>query len=1027
MTKVSASLIILVLQLALVSCVGAQSVPLIHYEFEGDYSNSGTGTVAGQPRSGATIVADPGGGLKGASNVLKFYGNDEYVKVGNDDVGSITTALTVAAWVKSDGTNWSNAGIVTRGYNWRLYISGSANGTIQCMNTAPGSKSRGSVNINEGEWHHVAGTYDGTQYILYIDGVQDGPAVPATGPIAQTTSHKFTIGAFESSGNVSMFYDGYIDDVRVYDEALDPMAIQGLVEGEGATITVEAGGDISAANEIAEAGDTLEFAEGTYYITSQIEIKDGVTYKGAGPGLTIIDGNDVTRAFVAWGDRGATDGQVDVNGVSVLNATGPTDWVLEGLTIQNCVSDANNRQSILSAARDLLDNYPGAAYTLATAQEENGGITDNPGWFDILSGSADPNLTDVELQAYLDGNPLGSAGHIVVNGDKDDDGGAVNLDNGAAGTIRNCAFSNNWAVNDGGVIEVNGRAAVAIQNCTFSNNSSDDDGGAISGNGSGLAVSIENCEFNSCSNNDGDDGGALFLSGNESTYIVTDSNFTGCISDDDGGVAYSDGHDSSYAFSNCTLHLNTCGDEGGALKLSAQRSTVTLTDIIITYNYAGDDAGAVRTDGDDSSYVFTDCSFIGNYCNDDYAAHQHKTDRAELTMTNCEFISNGIDANGVVVSDDSVWGLDDDDAGPVTLINCLFAYNACNDDWVIELKAAFSLLNCTFIGNESADGSKSMIGVRGRPWNSTGDKDANGDDIDDVITNESIISNCLFINNTTMGPVIGDTYTDVFAPTVINCLFYGNLVANTDDNSPEVGTIDVSAVTDAAQIVVDPAGDYHLVAGSAAIDASDPATATASDIEGTAVVGVRDVGAYEFVGGNGGNDVVVGNMVDDFENYHAQTAGDPGAIFNVWVDGYLDENNGSTVGNEPAPFAEQVNVHGGQQAMPLFYDNTGNATYSEATRTFGLPQDWSQTGGVAFFFKGVPENTLGQLYMKINDTKVLYLGDAANLQSGLWQLWYVSVANFAGDDLTNVQTLTIGVESGGKGVLYIDDIELDNP
>jgi hypothetical protein len=61
----------------------------------------------------------------------------------------------------------------------------------------------------------------------------------------------------------------------------------------------------------------------------------------------------------------------------------------------------------------------------------------------------------------------------------------------------------------------------------------------------------------------------------------------------------------------------------------------------------------------------------------------------------------------------------------------------------------------------------------------------------------------------------------------------------------EVGTIDVGGVTDAAQIVVDPAGDYHLAAGSPAIDASDPATATDADIEGTVAVGVRDVGAYE--------------------------------------------------------------------------------------------------------------------------------------------------------------------------------------
>jgi hypothetical protein len=128
--------------------------------------------------------------------------------------------------------------------------------------------------------------------------------------------------------------------------------------------------------------------------------------------------------------------------------------------------------------------------------------------------------------------------------------------------------------------------------------------------------------------------------------------------------------------------------------------------------------------------------------------------------------------------------------------------------------------------------------------------------VDDVTTDDSIIDNCLFINNTLLSntEVIGDTRDDVFAPTVTNCLFFGNLdqndgpAVNADGNSTEVGTIDVSAVTDAAQIVVDPAGDYHLVAGSPAIDASNPATATEADIEGTPAVGVRDVGAYEFVG-----------------------------------------------------------------------------------------------------------------------------------------------------------------------------------
>ncbi len=127
-----------------------------------------------------------------------------------------------------------------------------------------------------------------------------------------------------------------------------------------ATITVEAGGDIAAANATAVAGDVIDIAAGTFVLTGQIEIKDGVTYQGAGAGLTIIDGGGTTRAFAAWGDRGATSGQVDADGLGVPNATGPKDWVLDGMTIQNCVSDTVERRDILSGARDLLNNFTGA-------------------------------------------------------------------------------------------------------------------------------------------------------------------------------------------------------------------------------------------------------------------------------------------------------------------------------------------------------------------------------------------------------------------------------------------------------------------------------------------------------------------------------------------------------------------------------------------------------------------------------------------------------------------------------------------
>jgi len=87
-------------------------------------------------------------------------------------------------------------------------------------------------------------------------------------------------------------------------------------------------------------------------------------------------------------------------------------------------------------------------------------------------------------------------------------------------------------------------------------------------------------------------------------------------------------------------------------------------------------------------------------------------------------------------------------------------------------------------------------------------------------------------------------------------------------------------------------------------------------------------------------------VVDDFESYNDLNPEDPNSnrIFNTWIDGLNDPANGSLVGYDVPPFAEQFLVHGGEQAMPFFYSNTGGATYSEAERTFAVPQDWTKAG-----------------------------------------------------------------------------------
>ena len=99
-------------------------------------------------------------------------------------------------------------------------------------------------------------------------------------------------------------------------------------------------------------------------------------------------------------------------------------------------------------------------------------------------------------------------------------------------------------------------------------------------------------------------------------------------------------------------------------------------------------------------------------------------------------------------------------------------------------------------------------------------------------------------------------------------------------------------------------------------------------------------------------------VVDDIESYNDLDPGDPNSnrIFLTWLDGYDIPTNGSLVGYDVPPFTEQTIVHGGEQSMPFFYDNSGTARYSEATLTLSSGRNWTVKGveALSLWFKGNP-------------------------------------------------------------------------
>ena len=169
-------------------------------------------------------------------------------------------------------------------------------------------------------------------------------------------------------------------------------------------------------------------------------------------------------------------------------------------------------------------------------------------------------------------------------------------------------------------------------------------------------------------------------------------------------------------------------------------------------------------------------------------------------------------------------------------------------------------------------------------------------------------------------------------------------------------------------------------------------------------------------------------VVDDFELYNDLNPDDPESnrIFNTWIDGLANPaTNGSIVGYDVAPFAEQGIVSGGKQSMPFSYDNT-TAGNSEATANIAdlqVDQDWTKGGAetLVLWIHGALSNAAAdQLYLKINDTKVMYGGD---LSEPIWKQWNIDLASL-GINLSSITTVSIGVDGSGPGMLYVDDIAL---
>ena len=192
--------------------------------------NAGYGGVTRAIRVRIPLTGLTAGG-SGSTNVasMDLDGNGDYASVANQASLSLTN-FTVEAWVypRSQDGDWQP--IVTKEdnsgntRNYGLFIipnSMAAHYSFQGpCGTFRSYNSTGS--LTEDQWNHVAITYNGSQFILYINGVQDSTQNVSATPCASANPVKI-------GGEVNVYsdLDGLVDEVRIWNTALSGATIAG--------------------------------------------------------------------------------------------------------------------------------------------------------------------------------------------------------------------------------------------------------------------------------------------------------------------------------------------------------------------------------------------------------------------------------------------------------------------------------------------------------------------------------------------------------------------------------------------------------------------------------------------------------------------------------------------------------------------------------------------------------------------------------------------------------------------------------
>ena len=163
-----------------------------------------------------------------------------YVEVPHSDSLDITKAITLEAWVQTNSLPQSHCAFISKATtdqtgSFILHISNDAGFyvTLVIFIGVQGPWPPPAIGITTiGEWHHFAGTYDGVELAVYIDGELQAKANRSTTGDIDRSKNPVVIGRDNRADFLlSRNMDAIVDEVRIWNRVLSEGEIQEAMKG----------------------------------------------------------------------------------------------------------------------------------------------------------------------------------------------------------------------------------------------------------------------------------------------------------------------------------------------------------------------------------------------------------------------------------------------------------------------------------------------------------------------------------------------------------------------------------------------------------------------------------------------------------------------------------------------------------------------------------------------------------------------------------------------------------------------------